>query len=217
MWKARLLVLCMAIGGCATIPPSALRTLDPSHQQAIVVETYPKYPTRANVSLWQHSNGHWQRTYAVPAVVGRNGLAQPGAKKEGDGKTPSGIYNLGPAFGYLPSIKTGLLYRQATADDFWVDDPTSAQYNQWVKGTPQANSFEILRRQDHLYKLALVIDYNSNPVVSGAGSAIFMHIWRRHDHPTAGCVALSERHLRRILRHLNKIDDPVIILEAKHG
>ncbi len=54
-------------------------------------------------------------------------------KKEGDGKTPSGIYPLGPAFGYASSMDTGLAYRQATDNDFWVDDVRSLQYNQWVQ------------------------------------------------------------------------------------
>ena len=153
----------------------------------------------------------------MPAVIGRNGLADAGQKKEGDGKTPSGIYDLGTAFGYSPSVKTGLDYRQTGADDFWVDDAASAQYNQWVKGVVRANSFEKLKRDDHLYALAVVIEYNTRPVVPGAGSAIFLHVWRRYDHATAGCVALSQRYLRHILKHLDRSKGPVIILEEHHG
>lgn len=152
----------------------------------------------------------------VSAVIGRNGLAPSGEKREGDSRTPSGTYALGTAFGYFPSVKTGLDYLQTGADDFWVDDASSDQYNQWVKGSPRANSFEKLKRDDGLYKLGVVIEYNTHPVVPGAGSAIFLHVWRHYDHPTAGCVALSERHLRRLLRHLDKTSQPVIILEEGH-
>ena len=146
-------------------------------------------------------------------MIGRNGLAPAGEKKEGDGRTPSGTYPLGPAFGYASSINTGLFYRQATDIDFWVDDIHSMQYNLWVRGTPAANSFERMKRHDDLYQYGVVIGYNMHPVVPGAGSAIFMHVWRRYNSPTSGCVALNQRYLRKILRWLDRQYQPVIIME----
>ncbi len=89
----------------------------------------------------------------------------------------------------------------------------SMQYNQWVRGTPAAGSFERLKRPDDLYQYGIVIGYNMHPVIPGAGSAIFMHVWRRYDSPTAGCVALNQRNLRKILRWLDRQYQPVIILE----
>jgi len=146
-------------------------------------------------------------------VIGRNGMAATGDKKEGDGKTPSGIYALGPAFGYAPTIVTGIVYHQATDLDFWVDDMNSLQYNQWVRGSPAAKSFERMKRQDDLYQYGIVIDYNTHPIIPGAGSAIFMHVWRNYHSSTAGCVALNQRYLRKILHWLDKQYQPVIILE----
>ena len=134
-------------------------------------------------------------------------------KKEGDGKTPSGIYPLGPAFGYAFMVNTGLDYLQATDIDFWVDDVQSIQYNQWVHGKPNANSFERMKRHDNLYQYGIVIGYNTHPVIPGNGSAIFMHVWRRYDSPTSGCVAVNQRYLRKILHWLNQHYQPVIILE----
>ncbi len=217
------LVLAVIVGGCATSRPAALERTPPGSRQAIIVEANPHHKTRAHLSFWEKHGNAWQKIYASPAMIGRQGMAAGGAKKEGDGKTPSGVYNLTSAFGYYPAVKTGLPYQQTHADDFWVDDVDSDQYNQWVKGvpngtpngTPRAKSYETLLRQDHLYKLAVVIDYNMDPVVPGAGSAIFMHIWRRWDHATAGCVALSERNLRRILKRLDQKSKPVILLEEK--
>ena len=147
-------------------------------------------------------------------MIGRNGIAPLGQKKEGDGRTPSGIYPLGSAFGYPVSIDTGLPYRQATDLDFWVDDTKSMQYNQWVHGTPIANSFEQMKRLDNLYQFGIVIGYNMNPIIPGAGSAIFMHVWRRYNSSTAGCVAVNQRYLRKILHWLDKQYQPVIILES---
>ena len=140
--------------------------------------------------------------------------AVAGEKKEGDGKTPSGIFPIGPAFGYAPSIDTGLLYRQATENDFWVDDEHSVQYNKWVRGAPAANSFERMKRFDGLYQYGIVIGYNMHPVIPGAGSAIFIHVWRKYNSPTSGCVALNQRNLRKILRWLDRHYQPVILLES---
>ena len=203
--------------GCSTIP-SSLQSIDHSHQQAIQVSVDARRKTHAHVTLWAFDHSTWHKIFpTVNAMIGRSGLAPVGQKKEGDGRTPAGIYDLTTAFGNASIIKTGMNYRQATANDFWVDDVNSSQYNQWVTGKPQANSYEELKRKDRLYDLALVINYNADPIVPGAGSAIFMHIWRRYDHPTAGCVALSERHLRKILRHLDQSHHPVIILEEAYG
>ncbi len=201
----------LAVSGCSTVTPKSLQGLDSS--QAIIVHLAKKNVHQAQLSAWQKQGSRWHRLLFVSAVIGRNGLAPTGEKKEGDGKTPSGIYSLGPAFGYVPSIDTGLLYRQATDLDFWVDDSQSLQYNQWVSGTPLARSFEKMKRPDNLYQYGIVIGYNMHPVISGAGSAIFIHVWRRYNSPTAGCVALNQRYLRKILRWLDKKDQPVIILE----
>jgi len=209
-----ILCLCLLVTqGCSTVTPKTLQGLDDSISQAIVVHPVKKNSNQANLSVWQRQGNGWYRLLFTSAVIGRNGLAAAGQKKEGDGKTPSGIYPLGPTFGYAPWIDTGLLYRQATDIDFWVDDARSMQYNQWVKGTPAANSFEKMKRMDNLYQYGIVIGYNVHPIVRGAGSAIFMHVWRKVNSPTSGCVAMNQRCLRKILHWLKAKDQPVIILE----
>ena len=131
----------LAAQGCSSITPKTLQGLDASILQVILVSPNKKVLDQASLSAWQKQGNSWHRLYFVSAVIGRNGLADAGDKKEGDGKTPSGIYPLGPAFGYASSIDTGLLYRQATDNDFWVDDVHSMQYNHWVHGTPDAKLF----------------------------------------------------------------------------
>ena len=78
---------------------------------------------------------------------------------------------------------------------------------------PNAKSFERMRRSDGLYQYGIVIGYNRHPVISGAGSAIFMHVWRGYNSPTSGCVAVNQRYLRKILHWLNRQEKPVILLE----
>jgi L,D-peptidoglycan transpeptidase YkuD (ErfK/YbiS/YcfS/YnhG family) len=201
------------LSGCTPITPKSLQALDQSISQAIIVHPVPKNSNQAQLSAWQRQGIAWHRVYCVSAVIGRKGLAAAGEKKEGDGKTPSGTFALGPAFGYASSMDTGLPYRQATDNDFWVDDVRSLQYNQWVSGRPSAISFERMKRQDGLYQYGIVIGYNIDPVIPGAGSAIFMHVWRGYNSPTAGCVAINQRYLRKVLRWLSRQYQPVIILE----
>jgi len=150
------------------------------------------------------------------AVIGRNGFAPQNEKREGDGRTPSGVYRLGTAFGYSESINSKMPYRQALPDDFWVDDPNAPDYNRWVKQSEtRAASFETMRRSDSLYKYGIVIEYNTDPVIQGRGSAIFMHVWRGPGSSTAGCVAVSEPDILRILSWLDPVAHPVMVINPK--
>ena len=210
----------IVLSSCSIVTPHALQGLDGSIHQAIVVHPVKNNPDQVQLSAWQRQGTGWQRRFFISAVIGRNGLAAAGEKKEGDGKTPSGIYPLGPAFGYASSIDTGLLYRQAKDSDFWVDDIKSPQYNQWVSAMPVAGSFERMKRADNLYQYGVIIGYNmpdplkaGRGAIPGAGSAIFMHVWRGYNSPTSGCVALNQRALRKILHWLDRQYQPVIILE----
>lgn len=205
-------------GGCATVSTSIKLPQPPfnaqlsmEHQQVVAVESISG--VRAKLTPWEFKSGRWHPVSgAIASTVGRNGIAPINTKREGDGRTPSGIFDLNLAFGYEPSVATKLKYRQATDNDFWVDDPRSIQYNQWVIGQPQTVSFEYLRRKDDLYKIGIVIEYNTQPVVPGNGSAIFLHIWKGEGEPTSGCVALSENNLRKLLSWLDPRRKPVIFI-----
>ena len=207
-------------GGCATLspsqniqPPASFSNLSKEVQQVIVVD--PLKASYARITTWELKNGQWHPVFwPMKAMVGRKGVAPLNEKREGDGRTPSGTYALGTAFGYAASVKTKLSYRQATERDFWVDDVNSSQYNQWVTGIPEAKSFELMKRKDDLYAYGVVIEYNTNPIVPGNGSAIFMHIWRGPGKATSGCVALSPRSLRHVLAWLDASNHPVILLNA---
>lgn len=63
---------------------------------------------------------------------------------------------------------------------------------------PFAASHERLRRTDRLYDLVILTDWNWPHAERGAGSAIFIHRWRRPGVPTEGCVGLRPDHLRWI-------------------
>ena len=156
----------------------------------------------------------WQLALAPVTVnVGRNGIAPPWEKREGDGRTPSGLFPLRQAFGYPSSFKGGLPYRQVTFQDLWVDDVQSPDYNRWVwRGETKAGSFEELMRSDQLYKYALVLEYNSSPAVRDLGSAIFMHVEREPGAATSGCVSLPEQALVQVMQWLDPADHPQVAI-----
>lgn len=85
--------------------------------------------------------------------------------------------------------------------DGWSDDPADEDYNLPVR-RPHTFSHERLWRADPMYDLILLTDWNWPRAVRGAGSAIFVHAWRRPGHPTAGCVGLARGDLLWIARRV---------------
>jgi L,D-peptidoglycan transpeptidase YkuD (ErfK/YbiS/YcfS/YnhG family) len=185
-------------------------------RQVVVVQSIKGEVFKAHVSLWQKQGNEWRiANQSMEAVVGIKGIAAKGEKREGDGKTPSGIFELEKSFGYAPTIDTRMKYTQVTDQDIWIDDVHSKDYNQWksIHEVKDVKSFEQLKRNDELYMAAIVIEYNTSPVVPGLGSAIFLHIWRNFDKPTAGCVALSKENVLKLLKWLDPVAKPLIAIE----
>ena len=155
----------------------------------------------------------WRPVFpAFSGTIGTKGFAPFDKKVEGDGKSPTGIFSLGTAFGYNPSITTKMPYRQVKDDDFWIDDVHSPDYNRWVRGRPQAASMENMKREDSLYRHGIVIAYNMDPIVKGKGSAIFLHRWQEKGKSTRGCVAVPEDQLLRLLAWLDPVQHPLMIM-----
>jgi L,D-peptidoglycan transpeptidase YkuD (ErfK/YbiS/YcfS/YnhG family) len=64
---------------------------------------------------------------------------------------------------------------------------------------PYSASHEEMWMAEGLYDLVVVIGYNTDPVVPGRGSAIFLHVAREDFSPTAGCIAIARDVLVRLL------------------
>jgi L,D-peptidoglycan transpeptidase YkuD (ErfK/YbiS/YcfS/YnhG family) len=160
--------------------------------------------SKATLVAFERSSKRWKAKFGpFTASIGRNGFAATGAKVEGDGKTPTGIFSLGQLFSYEPTIDTKLSFIQSNAEDKWVDDSTSADYNKYIRGNTDAKSFEHLLLNSIYYKYCMVIEYNTHPVVKGKGSAIFFHLADENYTPTAGCVAIEEPAMQSILHWLD--------------
>lgn len=83
----------------------------------------------------------------------------------------------------------------------WCDAPSHPSYNRPVIA-PFTAGHETLKRQDRLYDVCVVMDWNMRMRKRGCGSAIFFHIAREDYTPTEGCVAISPQDMKRLLPHL---------------
>jgi L,D-peptidoglycan transpeptidase YkuD (ErfK/YbiS/YcfS/YnhG family) len=137
----------------------------------------------------------------VRCALGRGGVRPAKAKREGDGSSPAGVWPLRrllwrPDRG--PEPVTALPGRPLMPADGWCETPDDPAYNQPVT-LPYPAAAERMWREDHLYDLVVVLGHNDDPVVAGAGSAIFLHLARPDYGPTQGCVALARADLERLL------------------
>lgn len=184
-----------------------------SVKQLVLVYNETLKDQQAKLFTFQKDKEEWSIVHGpVQAGIGENGFAKPGEKIEGDGKSPGGVYKLGHLFTYGESVNTRMPFTQSTPEDKWIDDPGSPDYNRHVRGETSAKSYENLKLKSDHYKYCLVIEYNTNPIVKGKGSAIFFHLRDSESETTAGCVAVSESDMLQILKWLDPDKHPVILM-----
>ena len=139
-------------------------------------------------------------------ALGRSGIVVE--KREGDGATPAGTLSLSRVLYRLDRIAkpdTELALAALQPDDGWCDAPEDASYNQQVR-LPHGSSCEALWRDDRVYDLVVVTDFNVAPVVPHAGSAIFLHVSRPGYASTGGCIAFALDDLRLIVSEWRPAD-----------
>ena len=140
------------------------------------------------------------------AAVGRSGI---GAKlREGDGVTPVGVFHIRRAWyraDRLARPQSAVEFAPLSPDDGWCDAPGDPNYNKLVKH-PYPVSAEHLWLDSRVYDIIGIVGFNDDPVVPGAGSAIFLHLARDGYPPTAGCVALTDHDLRAALAQFRPQD-----------
>jgi D-alanyl-D-alanine dipeptidase len=137
-------------------------------------------------------------------------------KREGDHKSPAGIFRLGEAFGYAPLKPDGwkLRYLPLTPSTQCVDDPQSRFYNQILDSSAVAvdwKSAEHMRDAGEAYRRGLVVDQNSRPAHPHGGSCVFMHIWGGPGIGTEGCTAMPESQIKAILAWLEPHASPLLV------
>jgi len=138
-------------------------------------------------------------------AFGRGGFVAADKKREGDGATPLGDWPIRRVL-YRPdktaAPETSIAVDPIEPDDGWCDDPDDPAYNKPVK-RPYSASHEAMWRDDRLYDVVVILGYNDDPPVPGAGSAIFLHVAREDYGPTEGCIALDPDDLKNLLKTLD--------------
>jgi L,D-peptidoglycan transpeptidase YkuD (ErfK/YbiS/YcfS/YnhG family) len=122
-------------------------------------------------------------------------------KTEGDHASPAGTFPL--LYGFyradrVPWPKTDLPLTPLQPNFGWCDAPADPHYNTLVT-LPYPASAELLWRDDGLYDLIVAIGYNTDPVLPGKGSAIFLHVARPDFSGTEGCIAVARDELVPLL------------------
>jgi L,D-peptidoglycan transpeptidase YkuD (ErfK/YbiS/YcfS/YnhG family) len=195
--------------------PAAASAARRASGQLVTVTAAAYGATQAELTVYQREDGHWRRVFGPwTAWIGRNGMAPPGAKREGDGRTPSGTFGFGFFFGVDPDPGVRFPYRRIQPYDVWDDDPSSPLYNEWVDdryANPGANPEPM---DVSAYDFGAVIGYNTART-PGLGSAIFLHV--NIGMPTAGCVTLPVGELLEVLRWLNPAASPRITMGVETG
>ncbi len=138
----------------------------------------------------------------IPCVLGRNGLTY--RKREGDGCTPFGRFELLAFFIRRDRVqrpRTRISIAPTRPADGWCDEQGHRRYNRPVS-LPFTGRSEELWREDQLYDLVGVLDYNYSRRVQGRGSAIFFHVMAKGGQATEGCVAIKLEDFRRLLPQL---------------
>lgn len=157
-----------------------------------------------------------QREFFARCTIGYGGAVEPAAKREGDGKTPTGVFALRRGLCYVDDLATAFPMEQYDENYMWVEEPESADYNTLVRDPlPDAKGDRLWARRNTQYRYIVVVEYNTDPVVKGVGSAIFIHAWRSEGKPTAGCVAMAEEDVRRLIERLDPKLNPHIVILGK--
>ncbi|MGI9461825.1 MAG: L,D-transpeptidase family protein [Alphaproteobacteria bacterium] len=140
-----------------------------------------------------------------PLSLGRGGVGSK--QKEGDGITPIGDYKILSVL-YRPDKlarpDTSLPTLPIAKNAIWVDDPASPDYNQQLCTDHYPYHHEKLWRNDDIYDLLAVLDYNHNPIIKGKGSAIFIHLARPNLTPTEGCIAIARHDFYQLIKIANQ-------------
>ena len=140
------------------------------------------------------------------------------AKSEGDGKSPAGVFALGRAFGIaaaLPGATHEFPYQRTQSSTYCVEDVRSTYYNQIIDARDVVRTgwekWSELRRRDGLFDWGIVVHQNDSDIQKGAGSCVFLHVWRGPHVPTAGCTAMPRDRIQAILRWLDPAAQPLLV------
>jgi L,D-peptidoglycan transpeptidase YkuD (ErfK/YbiS/YcfS/YnhG family) len=199
---------------CPANVPNRLNSTGSATQLITVVAPH-RSATRAGLRLWQKIDGCWHPV-AGPWSAWLGGRGVSARRREGDRTTPVGSFGVGRTmYGVAPNPGVRYRYRRIVCGDWWVEDPQSPYYNQFRRLPCGARPpFRVttgdMSTSPTAYRHLAFIRFNTDPVVPGRGSAIFLHA--STGRPTLGCISLPVPQLVRTLRWLRPASAPRIVI-----
>ena len=195
--------------GIDVVSPDWVGKLDAAGdaKQMLIVAAFSADATDAWISLHaKQSDGSWHMVMTTPGFVGKNGL---GKTKEGDAKTPQGVFHFNCAFGIADDPGCAIPYVKVDQDTYWSGDPRDGyRYNELVnlKDLPgldlESGDSEHIIDYPYHYQYCLNISYNEEGT-PGLGSAIFLHCLAPAKPFTGGCVSIPEDHMRFVMQKVD--------------
>jgi L,D-peptidoglycan transpeptidase YkuD (ErfK/YbiS/YcfS/YnhG family) len=189
-----------------------------SARQLITVASLRPSSQTGMLRGWERRGECWARFAGPwPAWLGIGGISE--RKREGDLKTPSGAFGIQRVmYGVAPDPGVRYRYHRIVCGDWWVEDPRSPHYNRFRHvrcgaKPPFKTTSEDMSRSPTAYRHLAVIDYNTDPIVPGRGSGIFLHV--SHGNPTLGCVSVALPQLLALLRWLDPAKRPLIVIGTR--
>lgn len=186
-------------------------------QQLIVVLSPDMNTTSGIMTRYEKSTDVYTSIgTAIPVILGRNGLGWDSGveplKREGDGKSPAGVFDIASTFGEDLTPNSRMPYWFADDKLICIDDVNDTKYNTMSRLDPTnpPKSFELMHRNDGVYHNGAVIDYNREGV-SGRGSCIFFHLNHPDKRPTAGCTAMEEQPLLELIHWFDPQKKPKLL------
>lgn len=181
------------------IGPRWAAQVPPESSQLLLVLGRDREADHAQASWWERDALGWHPRAGWPAHNGLRGWST--AHREGDKRTPVGVFTLSDAGGLLENPGTRLPYDRS---DAYAIEGTG------LGGEPLAGTF------DHV----LAIDYNrvrgtppqdeQRPLGARFGGGIWLHV--DHGGPTHGCVTLPREGVVSLLRALDPAAHPVVAM-----
>ncbi len=218
-------ILCACLANvCAAEPmqPSGVRNISPEWVQKLPAGQGANQlfivagvgQTTAWVSMHEKdASGEWHQLMSTPGFIGKYGL---GKTKEGDAKTPVGVFRFNKAFGIAADPGCAIPYIRVDENIYWSgDDRPGMMYNQMVniRELPdlRKDASEHIVDYDPAYTYCLNISYNENGV-PGLGSAIFLHCFRGDRPYTGGCIALPVDKMHFVMQKVHP--DCVVVIDS---
>jgi len=217
VWRA----ICgaVALGAASFLSlPAQCGELDNVSQ--LIVAIAPTWDSNTGkLQRFERTGSEWKAVAPpVPVLFGKNGLVwgrgvlgtdERGTHKtERDGRAPAGVFAIGKIYTYDTALPSGsdFPFHTVTNADAWVDDVDNPKYNQHVavdlQNPPPWFEKQKMRHGDFAYRWLVEIRHNADPPVPNGGSAIFFHIRRGPQRPSAGCTTMAEENLVQLIRWL---------------